>query len=124
MTAQKTMENKNKKKFPDLYEEVIDAIIIGCSVNKEKEEKKLLEDLKAKRKFGLEKYKENSFQFSFENSLECPTEQHLMEELLDSMNYISNIIYQRNLMNKNNVEMYKNMLIEIKKIYFFVKNGN
>ena len=83
----------------------------------------LAKELKAKRKFGYEKYGEHSFQSNFENAVTTPTEEHLKEEFIDAINYAIHCMYKRNLLLKGNlaqtdtakkiIELYK----EIKEVF-------
>lgn len=48
----------------------------------------LSEELKKKRDFGLEKYGNQSFQSSFENTINVSIKEHAREELIDLLNYL------------------------------------
>ena len=76
------MESKEVPSFNSLYENTM----INLSEASFREE--LSEKMKKKRAFGLKKYKDFSFQSSFENLLTAPVKEHAMEELIDLANYI------------------------------------
>ena len=86
------------EKYSDWYEEIAD--LIERSVNIDDNFRKTLSD---KRKFGLEKYKEISFQISEENSLSVNIKKHAQEELEDFINYLVHMVIVRKL---NGVEDY------------------
>lgn len=69
--------------YNKLYEKSVTNIEDEFSLDSEIKEK-LLE----KRKFGIEKYKEYSFQASLENSMKVPTLLHAEEEMVDLLNYL------------------------------------
>lgn len=90
MNYQKIM-NEEKKTFNVLYQEICEQIEKDIGI-----EDQLAKKLKEKREFGYNKYKEFSFQSSFENSLSSPTEEHLEEELVDAINYCIHNIFKKN----------------------------
>jgi len=69
--------------YNKLYEKSVTNIEDSFSLNDEIKEK-----LFEKRKFGIEKYKEYSFQASLENSMKVPTLLHAEEEMVDLLNYL------------------------------------
>jgi hypothetical protein len=83
MKASEKMEKCTKLNFSVLYETIISRYVDGYSIPKE-----LSQQLQEKRKYGLEKYKENSFQISFENSVLSPVGHHAQEEIVDLINYL------------------------------------
>ena len=86
------------EKYSDWYEETADLIERSVSINGD-----LREILSNKRKFGLEKYKDISFQISKENSLNVNIKKHAQEELEDFINYLVHMAIVRKL---NGVEDY------------------
>jgi hypothetical protein len=103
---------ENKKEFPVLYEKIIQEIqeIIG--------DPETLQILKEKRDFGLAKYKELSFQSSFENAMASPTIKHACEELIDAMNYISHQIFKDGVLHQGeNSEEFRDILDTLFIIY-------
>lgn len=72
----------SKKTFSEHYEDLMTKYSNDLQIPED-----LQRALKAKRDLGLEKYKEYSFQSSFENSITTPILQHLEEELIDALNY-------------------------------------
>ena len=48
----------------------------------------IVEKLSKKRKFGIEKYGDKSFQNSFDASITSPAKEHAFEELIDELNYL------------------------------------
>lgn len=84
-----TLMNKQLQKFPELYEIVIRKLEIEKGIPFD-----LREKLHAKRKFGVEKYGDKSFQGSLENALATPSYEDLKEEVIDAINYTLNICFQ------------------------------
>lgn len=72
----------SKKTYAEYYEDLITQYSEELGIPPE-----LQAILKAKRDYGLNKYKEYSFQSSFENTITTPIVQHLREELVDALNY-------------------------------------
>jgi len=90
MDYKKQMAEAPKKSFNSYYEEVVDNILsISFGVSP-----KLIGILSDKRKKGLDKYGELSFQNSFENTMSSPTLQHAQEEVLDCINYLSHEVFK------------------------------
>jgi len=58
-------------------------------------DKELISELKDKRAFGLEKYKDISFQSNQENAMLVNTLLHAQEELIDALNYLMHEHYKR-----------------------------
>jgi len=54
----------------------------------------VLKALKEKRDIGAMKYGEHSFQRSVENFVACDLPHHLLEELLDAVNYAASLVYR------------------------------
>jgi hypothetical protein len=86
--ASKIIKEKSKDfDYISLYEKSIFSIIFHYDANE-----KILELTKEKREFGIEKYKEDSFQASFEKSITSPVLLHLRDELIDAINYCAHAI--------------------------------
>jgi hypothetical protein len=88
-TDYRAMMEKNKRTFPEIYEKALDQYedTLGLSG-------KLKAELKAKREYGLTKYKDLSFQSNFDNALSAPALVHLKEELVDALNYSFHYLFQ------------------------------
>jgi len=69
--------------YADWYENMMNKR--GCSFSLPLE---ILEKLSKKRKFGIEKYGDKSFQASFEASMTSPVKEHAKEEFIDALNYL------------------------------------
>lgn len=74
--------------YSNIYENTISTLASNFVSDKEIEEK-----LASKRKYGREKYKEFSFQNSFENSINVPIIDHAEEEIIDLLNYLLHMYY-------------------------------
>ncbi len=88
-TNYKAMMEKNKKSFPEIYEQAMEnynQLFNIWPVLKEK--------LVQKRQFGLKKYGEIAFQSNFDNAMSAPAAIHLEEEIIDAFNYILHIHFQ------------------------------
>ena len=59
-----------------------------------REEDALVNALKEKRSFGLQKYGDISFQSSLQNAMQVDTLQHAREELIDYMNYTIHEVFK------------------------------
>jgi hypothetical protein len=107
-----TIKNlKVKINYSDIYEKCIYDI-----QNNVIRADDLLSELKSKREFGLNKYKEKSFQFSLENTIASPTLKHAGEEIVDAINYISGEIYKNRILGGDEekaLEAILNQLISI-----------
>lgn len=89
MNYEKIMSEKKEYNFPEVYSNAISGILSQGNAGSELQMK--LED---KRKLGLAKYGEHSFQGSLQTSLTSPAVEHLKEELYDACNYTAHAIYQ------------------------------
>jgi hypothetical protein len=69
--------------FPEWYNECIEEYERKSGVSES-----LLEELRKKRDFGLEKYGDQSFQSSFENTINVSIKEHAREEVIDLLNYL------------------------------------
>ena len=74
--------------FNALYEKGIDRLIKMFVRKGADRDPHLVKKLKNKRKIGIEKYGEASFQSNYQNAMNSPTIDHAMDELLDCMNYL------------------------------------
>lgn len=74
--------------YSNIYENTISTLASNFVFDKEIEEK-----LASKRKYGREKYKEFSFQNSFENTMNVPIIDHAEEEIIDLLNYLLHMYY-------------------------------
>lgn len=74
--------------YSNIYENTISTLASNFVSDKEIEEK-----LASKRKYGREKYKEFSFQNSFENTMNVPIIDHAKEEIIDLLNYLLHMYY-------------------------------
>ena len=74
--------------YSNIYENTISTLASNFVSDKEIEEK-----LASKRKYGREKYKEFSFQNSFENTMNVPIIDHAEEENIDLLNYLLHMYY-------------------------------
>lgn len=99
MDYKKIMDEKEFS-YHEIYEKSINNIEKEFKLNEELKEK-----LFNKRKLGIEKYKEYSFQSSFENSMKVPTMIHAEEEIIDLINYLlheyfkCSVMYDEKLLN-------------------------
>ena len=96
MDYKKLMEGEVK--FSDIYESGNEKIEDYFEIGEIKNLKNILKD---KRNFGLEKYKEYSFQASFENCMKSPTVLHAQEEVIDLINYLLHEYYKQNILCSN-----------------------
>ncbi len=103
--------DKEKKVFvySDLYENAI--------TNREYKLPKRITDFTSdKRRFGLKKYGEYSFQISFENSVTCNINEHIKSEVVDLINYINHRNLIRKFKGLDCLESYRksiNMLVSL-----------
>ncbi len=74
-----------------------------------------------KRKMGLLKYGDKSFQASFENAMKSPTQEHALEELLDAINYMSHEIFKRKVLGEV-TSICSNILEDLSSSYDNIKN--
>lgn len=81
--------------YPTFYDEQMKDICTDLDISEE-----IQTVLAQKREFGLNKYKERSFQGSFDSSMRAQGLYHLEEELVDSFNYAIHSIYQFRVMGK------------------------
>lgn len=109
---EKTMdEEKREFIYSDMYEKAISKreFVLMFPAR--------LSDFTAdKRRFGLKKYKEYSFQVSFENSVTCNINEHIKSEIVDLINYINHRHLIRNFKGLETLETYKksiNMLVNL-----------
>lgn len=86
----------NANNYPDVYNDEINKLLDRFKAPLDV--KKILKD---KRDFGLEKYKELSYQNSLENSMSVDTVQHAFEEIVDLLNYLLHNLYISNLKGKD-----------------------
>lgn len=107
---------KDQRTFPDYYEEVITELEDKFELDTFL--KTLLEE---KRRFGLTKYKEFSFQANFENAVKVPTLEHFQEELIDGFNYILHEIYKQSLLNKKPHENLLKILTNLNEAWYNLK---
>lgn len=117
MTAEehrKIVEN-NKVPFNHYYENVISKLIDESNIDFCF---KILLYMKEKRKFGFQKYGENSFQSTFENALACPITNHIIDELIDLINYLFHYLFQSLFFQSNEKSLTK------EEIVFFIKTLN
>lgn len=112
--------------FPKFYDNLIEIRCQKFNIPIE-----LSTKLKEKRDFGLEKYKEYSFQANFENSMTTPSLEHSEEEAIDLLNYILHFDYIISTMGLKNNEVKKrldetieNILSIIRNIHFFSNYTN
>lgn len=84
----------NCKNYPDWYEDTIIKVELATGVKKE-----LADILSEKRAFGIEKYKDASYQISEENSLSVDIKKHAKEEVVDLLNYLLHMAIMRKLSN-------------------------
>lgn len=84
------------KKYLKEYEEKIFKIGLILSIDEG-----LFNTLKDKREFGIEKYKDESYQISKENSLNVNIKKHAKEEVVDLLNYLLHMAVVRSLNNKS-----------------------
>ena len=87
---------KEKDDFTKQYEETMFKVALILSIDEG-----LANELKNKRKFGLDKYKEESFQLSKENALNVDIKRHAKEEIVDLLNYLMHMTVVRNLNKKS-----------------------
>ena len=82
--------------YYDIYEEAIQSIL-KQSLFSLRDDIDIIEEttqlLKQKRDNGIAKYGSDSFQNSFIATVSSPYQQHLLEELYDSINYCAHAIY-------------------------------
>lgn len=97
----KTEMESKKFDFFEFYSQRMDELE---KVNDIPEE--LSKQLQSKRIFGVEKYKEYSFQSNFENAVTSPSEDHLREELIDAINYALHSIYKSTILLEENTRQY------------------
>jgi len=99
--------------FSNWYEKEADDIEKTCNIDSN-----LRKTLSDKRAFGLNKYKEVSFQISEENSLNVDIKKHAEEELEDFINYMTHMAVVRKLNGCYNMssEIY-NMITEAESLY-------
>lgn len=86
---------KKDEDFTKLYEEMIFKAVLITSLDEG-----LARELKSKREFGLDKYKEKSFQLSKENAVGVNIKKHAKEEVIDLLNYLLHMAVVRRLNNK------------------------
>lgn len=96
------MEKDAEYNYQEVYEKSINGILDDFKINESIKQK-----LKEKREFGFKKYGEHSFQGSLQATLTCPVEEHLLEELIDAINYIAHIKLQCFLLGKKMPLSYK-----------------
>jgi len=77
--------------------------------------------LKEKRKFGLEKYGEYSFQSNFENAMKSPVLEHAIEECIDLMNYLLHKMFVQNIKGGKDFLEYAGLLKRIGDVYVALK---
>ena len=92
MNYKEIMDTSEQIEFSILYEKALNNIGKNLYLNEN-----LLQELSKKRKFGLEKYKEYSFQSSLKNCLTSPTLDHALEEIIDLLNYLLHEYYKNTL---------------------------
>jgi len=80
------------KSFPDVYEQAVRTIADRAGVDLP-----LMQELAAKRAFGLKKYGKKSFQSTFENAIAAPVVKHLEDELVDALNYAIHLTFVQTL---------------------------
>lgn len=101
-TAKENMESKSIPTFAELFQERMDQILSDSANHAFTYPRlittdilgELMQQATDKRSFGLEKYGEQSMQGSFENFMVCPIQQHLIEELIDAVNYTSALVFR------------------------------
>ncbi len=81
------IEMDEKKKLHD-YETIYEEAIIKRE-NQYVIPKRIQDFTADKRRFGLKKYGNYSFQISFENSVTCDINEHIKSEITDLINYIN-----------------------------------
>ncbi len=101
------------KEFNEKYEKEARSL-----ANRLIDDDKLLVELIRKREFGLEKYKDISFQSNFENAMKVDTVKHAEEEIVDLFNYLIHEHYKT-----GDINPFRQIKIEklIKKTYKFYK---
>ena len=108
----KTIMEDSEVSFNDVYEKAIDKLFSDLDVPMD-----TIEKLKEKRKKGLDKYGEFSFQSNFNNAIASPVLEHAMEEIQDAMNYIAHKIFVYNLQFNENKCCYEDLLSSLIDIY-------
>ena len=73
--------------------------------------------LHEKRKFGLKKYGELSFQSSFLNSMNSPTLEHAKEELVDCINYLAHEVYKSKLLYPSETQHMEALLYKSSELF-------
>lgn len=94
--------NESKEPFFEFYTKRMKSLEVNLDIPEE-----LAEELQKKRDFGFKKYKEFSFQGSFDNAITSPTEEHLREELIDAINYAMHSVYKKVLYMQDDREQTK-----------------
>jgi hypothetical protein len=82
----KDSANMDGVSYPDVYESA--AYSIAHKFGLDRVDVDVIGKLKEKRRLGVVKYGEYSFQSSLNKTLSAPTMEHLKEELLDAFNYL------------------------------------
>lgn len=115
VVAKKKIKTDN---FNKLYEDTIDNLTPRGFDKDWREELKIIPKLRDKRKIGLAKYGEASFQSSLENALNSPTLEHALDELLDCINYLLHEIgFKAHFLYPTHVVELENILKDIFKAY-------
>ena len=91
--------------FNELYEHAVDSIQAEAHISDS-----VRMELSAKRRYGLEKYGEYSFQSSLSNLLNSPSMEHLREEILDAMNYAAQEVLKSTFLYPSETGWFKRML--------------
>lgn len=94
--------------FPSFYFKAVEKRFIKYNIPQEVREK-LLDKLN----FGLEKYKDYSFQSNFKNSITSPAIEHAEEEVIDFLNYLLHIDYvfsAKGILDEKNSSLLKTLI--------------
>lgn len=111
---------KKGEDFTKLYEEMIFKAVLITSLDEG-----LANELKKKREFGLDKYKEKSFQLSKENAVTVDIKKHAKEEVVDLLNYLLHMAVIRRLNNKSILSPdLDDAIVFAKRLYYLIDDIN
>ena len=88
LTKEDHEDEMDKKKRLHDYKMIYEEAIIKRE-NRHVIPKRVQDFTADKRRFGLKKYENYSFQISFENSVTCDINEHIKSEITDLINYIN-----------------------------------
>jgi hypothetical protein len=116
----------NVADFPNLYEKVVTEfakakVSSPSDLLKRFIGEELLQLLKEKRKYGLNKYGESSFQSNLHNALNSPTLEHIEDELIDAMNYTLHEGFKSNFLYPNKRTKLSFVFDKLLEAYVIVK---